>query len=198
MGKKTRRERAQKRDSFANQRKTQKRKSLLIAVGVFAVVGVIVGYSIYVFATTDGKSPDTPPGAGAFNDEHEHASILVKIHNDPFDFSAAAYQIQSNWIHFEAQDGTTVHRHSSGVTMGDLFESLGIELDDQCYIFPNGRQFCADEEYSLKFYINGEVVESITDYVPDDEDRILISYGGETPEEIQQQLDELDAQPIIA
>ena len=43
----------------------------------------------------------------------------------PFDFSAAAYQVESNWIHFEAQDGTTIHRHSSGVTMGDLFESLG-------------------------------------------------------------------------
>ena len=53
--------------------------------------------------------------------------------------------------------------------MGDLFESLGIELDDQCYVFPNGRQFCTDEEYSLKFYINGEAVESITDYV----DRII-------------------------
>lgn len=198
MGKKRKRERAEKRESFADQRRTKKRKNMLIAAGIFAVVGVIVGYSAYNFVTNfGGEALGAPPNAGTFNDEHEHGSILVMIHRDKFDFSAGAYQVQDNWIHFESQDGSTIHRHSSGVTLGYLFETLGIGLDEECYVFPSERSFCTDENYSLKFYINGERVDSINDYVIQDEDRILISYGGETEEQIQEQLDELNAQPII-
>jgi len=39
-------------------------------------------------------------------------------------------------------------------------------------------------------------VNSINDYVVQDDDRILISYGGETEEQINQQLNELDSQII--
>ena len=197
MGKKRRSERAEKRDSFAERRRSRKHKNMLIVAGIFAVVIAIVGYAVYVFVTQTTDIPGAPPNAGPFNDEHEHASILVMIHGDKFDFSTAAYQVQDNWIHFEAQDGTTIHRHASGVTTGYLFETLGIQLDSTCYIFPNGREFCTDEDYSLKFYINGERVDDITEYVLEDEDRILISYGGESDEQIQEQLNELNAQPIV-
>jgi len=142
--------------------------------------------------------PGAPPGAGALGDEHEHASILVRIFGDKFDFSGPAFQIKSSWIHFEAQDGTTIHRHSSGVTTGYLFETLGITIDDQCYVFPDGRQFCTNEDYTLKYYVNHEQVSDISEYVFEDGDRILITYGNETPDEIEEYLAELDAQPIVA
>jgi hypothetical protein len=49
----------------------------------------------------------------------------------------------------------------------------------------------------LKFYINGEKVNDIRNYEPMDKDRILIAYGGETPEEIQDLLLEVANQKII-
>ena len=198
MGKKTRKEREEKRDSYASQRGKVKRKNMLIAGGVLAGIAVIVGISAYNFATMESNVPGAPPGAGALGDEHEHASILVRIFGDKFDFSGPAFQIKSSWIHFEAQDGTTIHRHSSGVTTGFLFESLGITIDEECYIFPDGRQFCTNEDYTLRYYVNHEQVSSINDYVFDDQDRILITYGNESPEEIEEYLAELDAQPILA
>lgn len=198
MGKKKRREREEKRDNYASQRGKQKRKNVLIAAGVFGVIAAIVGVSAYNFATMQTNVPGAPPGAGALGDEHEHASILVRIFGDKFDFSGPAFQIKSSWIHFEAQDGTTIHRHSSGVTTGYLFETLGITIDDQCYIFPDGRQFCTNEDYTLKYYINHEQVSNIEDYVFEEGDRILITYGNETPEEVEEYLAELDAQPILA
>lgn len=198
MGKKTREEREAKRETFASKRSKEKRKNTLIAVGVLAGIAVIVGYSAFTFATSSANAPGSPPGAGTLGDEHEHASMLVKIFGDKFDFSLPAYQIKSSWIHFEAQDGTTVHRHASGVTLGYLFDTLNIQLTDECYIFPDGREFCTNEDYSLKFYVNHERVSSIRDYVFEDEDRILISYGNESPEEIEEQLAELDGQQIIA
>ena len=197
MGRKERRDREQKRENYASQRSSEKRRNMLIAIGVFAVIGVIVGYSVYLFATMTQTAPGGPENAGVLGSEHSHAGILVKIFGDTFDFSAPAYQIKSSWIHFEGNDGTTVHKHATGVTLGYLFETLGLGLDDQCYEFQDGRSFCTNEDYTLRFYINGEQVNDIRDYESQEDDKILISYGAETPEEIESQLLELEAQILV-
>ena len=77
-----------------------------------------------------------------------------------------------------------------------MVDSLNIGIDSECYRFPDGRQFCTNEDYSIKFFINHEMVVDIRDYVFKDQDRILISYGSESQEEIEEQLRELDAQII--
>jgi len=196
MGKKARKEREEKRESFAAKRTYQKRKSMLMTAGVLGIILVIVGYSSYNFVTMQGSVPGAPPGAGLLNDEHAHTSILVRIFGDKFDFTSPAFQIKSSWIHFEGQDGDTIHRHSTGVTLGYLFGTLGLTVDDECYVFPDGRQFCNNDDYSIKFFINHEQVPSIHDYIGNENDRVLISYGNESPEEIEKQLLELDNQSI--
>ena len=196
MGRKHREERREKREDFVAKRSRQKRKSTLLAVGILGLIGLIVGYASFTFVTTPVGAPGSPPGAGILGDEHEHASVLVRIFGDKFDFAATTYQIKSSWIHFEESDGNTVHRHSSGVTLDYLFGTLGIGIDEDCYIFADGRQFCTNEDYSLKYFINGDSVNDINDYVVQDDDRILISYGGETEAQITDQLNEVYAQII--
>ena len=138
--------------------------------------------------------PNIPAGAGFLGDEHEHASLLVRIFGDKFDFGVPSYQIKSSWIHFEESDGNTIHRHASGVALGYLFDTLLIGVNSQCYMFPDGRQFCTNDDYSLKYFINHQPVSSINDYVIKDGDRILITFGNETHEQIEKQLLELDSQ----
>jgi len=196
MGKKARKEREEKRESFAAKRTREKRKSMLMVAGVLGIVVVIVGYSAYNFVNMQGSAPGAPPGAGMLNDDHAHTSILVRIFGDKFDFSSPAFQIKSSWIHFEGQDGDTIHRHSTGVTLGYLFGTLGLDVNDECFVFPDGRQFCNNDDYSIKFFINHEQVPDIAGYVSDEGDRILISYGNESPEEIDKQLLELDNQLV--
>ena len=165
----------------------------MIAVGIAAIVVVIVGYASYIFVTTGPSAPGAPQGAGPLGSAHEHASILIRIFGDKFDFSSTAFQIKSSFIHFEDRNSATVHRHATGVTLGYLFDSLGIGLDDQCYIFPDGREFCTDENYSLKSFINHQPESDIRDYVIEEGDRILISYGNEDAIQIEEQLIELDS-----
>ena len=196
MGRRAREERREEREDKVAEQTKVKRKNNLKAAGILALIAVIVGYAGYEFINLDSNAPGAPPGAGKLGDEHEHASVLVKIFGDKFDFTSPAYQIKSSWIHFEDSDGTTIHRHSSGVTLGYLFANLGIGIDSECYKFPDGRQFCTNEDYSLKYYINHRIVKDINDYVLDDTDRILITYGNETPEQIEEQLMELDSQII--
>ena len=196
MGRKHREERREKREDFVVKRSHQKRKNTLLAVGILGLIGIIIGYASFTFITMDSNAPGTPPGAGKLGDEHEHASMLVRIFGDKFDFSATTYQIKSSWIHFEESDGNTIHRHSSGITLGYLFETLSIGIDENCYVFSDGRQFCTNEDYSLKYFINGDSVNSINDHVVQDDDRILISYGGETKEQVTDQINELYSQII--
>jgi hypothetical protein len=196
MGRKAREERQERREDVVAKRSKEKRKTALMATGILALIAVIVGYSGYVFVTMDASIPGSPQGAGKLGDEHVHASLLVRIFGDKFDFAVPSYQIKSSWIHFEDSDGTTIHRHATGVTIGYLFDSLNIGIDSKCFVFPDGRQFCTNEDYSLKYYINHQPVSDINDYVFEDGDRFLISFGSETPEQIEDQLLELDSQII--
>ena len=196
MGRKNREERREKREDYAAKITKNKRKSNLMAAGILTLIALIVGYSGYVFVTMDADVPGAPDGAGRLGAEHEHASLLVRIFDDKFDFAVPSYQIKSSWIHFEESDGTTIHRHASGVTLDYLFGSLNIGIDSECYSFPDGRQFCTNEDYSLKYYLNHQLVDDINDHVIQDDDRILITFGNETPEQIEEQLIELDSQVI--
>ncbi|MFB5620311.1 MAG: protein-disulfide isomerase [Nitrosopumilus sp.] len=197
MGRKERREREVKRENYATKHSAEKKKQTLIAIGVLAVIAVIVGYAGYMFLTMTETAPGGPENAGALGSEHSHAAILVKIFGDTFEFSSPAFQIKSSWIHFEGRDGSTIHKHATGVNLGYLFETLGIGLDDQCYVFPDGKQFCTNEDYTLKFFINREQVSDIRDYEIQEDDRILIVFGAETPEEIEAYLLQLDNQELI-
>ncbi len=197
MGRKERREREQKRENYAAKYTSEKRKHTLIAIGVLSVIAVIVGYSIFLFLNMTETAPGGPENAGALGSEHSHVGILVKIFGDTFEFSGPAFQIKSSWIHFEGRDGTTIHKHATGVDLEYLFNSLSIGLDDQCYVFPDGKSYCTQEDYTLKFFINEEQVSDIRNYEAMDEDKILILYGAETPEEIDAYLLQLKHQELM-
>jgi hypothetical protein len=73
---------------------------------------------------------------------------------------------------------------------------MNIALDDKCFVFPDGRQFCTNNDYSLQFYINQQKVDDIRNYIVQEDDRILITYGNDDQEAIDKQLAELNAQTI--
>ena len=196
MGKNRRERREEERKSFSAERTAQKRSIALKAIGILAAISVIAAYASYEFITMSGDAPGAPENAGKLGDEHIHASMLVRVFGDKFDFSLPNYQIKSSWIHFENSDGDTVHRHASGVELEFLFNSMGIGIDEECFTFPDGRAFCNNDDYSLKYFINHKKVNDIREYIVMEDDRILISYGNDDNSVIEQQLAELDSQII--
>jgi len=125
-----------------------------------------------------------------FGSAHEHASIYVKIFDDPFDLTQQRFQLQSPFIHLENNNGYVIHRHSVGVTIGYLFQTLNLGLTQDCFVFHDGKEFCSNDDYTLKFYINERQVDDLRNYLIIDGDFILISYGAETQEEIDRQFAE--------
>jgi len=118
-----------------------------------------------------------PLGAGALGEEHAQAKLVVTVYDSKFDFSLPQFQMQSPWIRFE--DDETIHRYSTGVQLGFLFDTLGLSgQNDECYKFQGGKVYCKNAYFTFKFLINDQQV-SETDlrkYVLQDGDEILVVY----------------------
>ncbi len=199
MGKKIREEREQERESYYEKHQRQKLKYKLIALGILSgIVAVlaITSYNFYVLSTTVTPR-GVPPGAGPLGGVNIHAGILTLIYGQRFDYSSLAYQLKSPYINFQKDNGETIHMFATNVTLGFFFNSLHIGLTDKCFIFPDKRQFCDDDKYTLKFFIDHKQVPNIVNYVIKNDDRILISYGDENQTQINEQLARLDSFNLI-
>lgn len=136
------------------------------------------------------KHPRQPRG----DKVHEHADYKVFIHNKEISFSGDIYQSTSGNHLSEAQhlhdnNGNNIHKHLTKDTIPDFFASLSITIDESCIQLDTGEKYCSDENNTLKFFVNDTRRDDIMVYEFSDLDRILISYGAETNEQIQMQLD---------
>ena len=87
MGKNRREKREEEREGFAAKRTAQYRTRNLKALGILSAIGVIVAFACFEFVTSTNNVPGAPENAGKLGDEHIHASLLVSIFGDKFDFS---------------------------------------------------------------------------------------------------------------
>lgn len=200
MGKKDKEERTQERESFYAQRQKTQFRNKAIAIGVLAGIIAVLAISSYNFYELSSKvtPKGEPPGSGPLGAIHIHAGLLTMIYGQQFDYTSNAYQLKSPYIHFEKENGETVHMHASNVTMGFLFDTLRIGLDDKCFTFPDKRQFCTNDKYTLKFFVNHKEVPNLSNFVFKDQDRILISYGNENETQISSQLARVDGFKLIS
>ncbi|MCH9658043.1 glycoside hydrolase [archaeon] len=123
---------------------------------------------------------------------HEHATILVKVFGDEFDFTHPDFQMRDPRINFEPAESNVIHRTSETATIGLLFDTLGMHISSQCFVFNDNLKFCSNGEDELRFYVNDQKKDDLSEYVLTEDDRILISYGPENQSEIEGQLSELE------
>jgi hypothetical protein len=154
------------------------------------ILPIIAALSIYLFS----QNTLSVAGFGPLGSAHEHAAFLVKVNGQNIDFSQPKYQVQSDYIHVENGDGTTLHRHATNVTFADFLKSIKMDIDkkNNCLVFTNGTEYCDDNNNKLKTFINGNSTKSISEYILNNNDRLLVIYGNETDEEIAKALDELN------
>ena len=179
-----------KKKSYFNVTRKKRSKNLkTVILPIIAVLVIIAGISIYFY------SQNLPPSSfGALGSAHQHAAFLVKVNGENIDFSQPQYQVVSDFIHVENGDGTTLHRHATNVTFADFLETVKMDIDEEnnCLVFTNGTQYCNNNDNQLRTFVNGNSTESISDYIINDNDRLLVIYGNETEEQLTEALDELN------
>ena len=179
-----------KKSYFDITRKKRSKNLKTIILPIIAALVIIAGISIYLFS----QNTLSVAGFGPLGSAHEHAAFLVKVNGQNIDFSQQKYQVQSDYIHVENGDGTTLHRHATNVTFADFLKSIKMDIDkkNNCLVFTNGTEYCDDNNNKLKTFINGNSTKSISEYILNNNDRLLVIYGNETDEEIAKALGELN------
>jgi len=126
-------------------------------------------------------------GIGALGSTHLHADVKVYINRQAIDFSQKKYQLKNSFIHFEEDIGDVIHTHATGLTVGHMLKSIGIDFSSNCIVV-EGQSYCNYNDKKLKFYVNGQQNNEFDSYVIKDLDKYLISYGSEDEADIQKQL----------
>lgn len=125
---------------------------------------------------------------------HYHADFKVYIDGQELSFNQEKYFVKSRFVHVEndvqGDTGEVIHMHATGVPLWLFFESIGIKFEKDCFTLDTGEKYCNNAEKSFKFYVNGKENNEFGDYVFNEGDKILISYG-DGSENIFDQLDSI-------
>ncbi|MGI0037218.1 MAG: hypothetical protein ACRD99_02525, partial [Nitrososphaera sp.] len=146
-------------DSYFAAGRRRNRKYMMIIIPIVAAL-VVIGIAAALL------TPRNPTDSfGPLFSAHEHAVFEVRLNGDPLDFSQSKYQVRSQFIHVEGGDGTTLHRHSTSVPVGEFFRSVGMNIENNCFVSDDGNQFCEDGSKQLRYFVNGTERSSIMDYI---------------------------------
>src|ERR687889_99915 len=179
---------------FASSRRKNKKYMMIIIPIVAAIIAIAVISAIMYSTQQSGNNNNYGPVGSA----HEHAAFAIKINGKQIDFSQPKYQLQSRLIHVEGGDGTTLHMHATGVPFAEFIKSVNMNIENGCFASDDGKQYCNNAENKLRFFINGNETDSVNNYVINPNDRILVIYGNENADQINQELDALQRAKIKA
>lgn len=132
---------------------------------------------------------------------HYHANFAVYIDgereafNDPSYYedvaACAAYDdiTPPERAHMHNKVNDVVHVHDDAVTWGQFFENLGWYIGDD-FIKTDKQMYMADSDQKLHILINGQDytdINAITNRVIGDEDKLLVSFGDVSDDELKQE-----------
>lgn len=129
---------------------------------------------------------------------HYHADFAVFLDGEPYDFDRPEFistegNDRSPTAHLHEPRTTVVHVHRSNTTWWEFFDGLGFQISDKTVLagtgpntltLPDGTTYREENGKTFKYYVNGVRVDGVAMKNIADLDRVLISYGAETPEEV--------------
>ena len=158
------------------------------------ILGLLIGGGAVYVGTMDMHNShshgDTHPigYADSADQVHVHSDFLVIVDGEQIDFTADKYQTTSEQelaedIHLHDNVGHVIHRHADDVTLGEFFDSFGYTLTNDCFTQSDSLENCSDENELLVF-VNDERIDNPSEYINQEEDRILIYYGDPNDNEL--------------
>lgn len=163
-----------------------------IWVPALIIVGAaITALGIFAFTRGDDGGLSGVTGGTLRQPTHQHADFALVIRGEKFDFNQPQFlsageedeHISPN-VHIHAPRVNVVHAHTTHTTWDEFFKSLGFELSDTSLTMPDGTEYANSDTETLKFVVNGVAIDEVQFLEISDLDRVLISYGPESVEEV--------------
>ncbi len=153
--------------------------------GVGVVVGVL-GLAAFRFATV-------PPPVIT----HHHANWAVFVHGQRLDLTEERFMEDvascrtspeairpQDRIHLHEGDHDVIHVHHPAATWGQLLANLTMAAGEDYLFLPDGTKHLARGDSTVKFFRNGRQDFNLANEPVRSTDRVLISFGSETPDQV--------------
>jgi len=155
--------------------------------------GLWVGIALGVFGLGAARFLGVPP----LEAPHFHANWAIYIDGERLDLSDQRYmeEVSSCYtvdgevtpqsrVHMHEGNHDVVHVHHLGATWGHLAGNLRIGLGEGYLILDDGTRIFDGENGRFTYILNGRALTSAQNELVGSEDRLLISYGSESLEEL--------------
>ncbi|MBI1978682.1 MAG: hypothetical protein HYS62_01315 [Candidatus Aenigmarchaeota archaeon] len=168
------------------QRKKKISTGKILAFLIPSLIVLGIGYGIYWALSTEG--------VGTIGSTHIHADFAVFLDSEEITPLPEQYFVASPYVHVEtgAGAGTVIHIHATDVPLKMFFNSLGMKFNSECFEAGQDNKYCNYGDTTLKMFVKHanstwEQNFEYEKYISQDLDKILITYGSDTDEEIQLQ-----------
>lgn len=128
---------------------------------------------------------------------HFHVNWAIYVDGERLDLSDRRYMEEvtscqsvggevtpQSRVHMHEGNHDVVHVHHGGVTWGHLAGNLGIGLGEGYLILSDGTRIFDEDGRSFTYILNGRALTSAHNELLASEDRLLISYGSESLDEL--------------
>lgn len=160
-------------------------------VGTGSVL-LLIGLFIFFFnnsSVSTNTVGSLPTSTIVPNQQDTKASFAIFTNNTFRIFTDPKYHNQSNDVYMEEANIVTVKK--KGITWNDFFKTLPMKLTKDCLTTGTGQVFCTNDSQALKFYINGEMDTLALDKEIKEKDKLLVTYGNKSYEEIEKELQQI-------
>jgi hypothetical protein len=164
------------------ERKIPRKKILYTFLGI--VLLLLLAYPIYWAFTS-------PLKIGPLGSQKIYADFAVFINGEQYNFNNSWFVERSPYIYIRAPYYSLLHMDATNVPLKIFFKSINWDISRDCIKLHTDEIYCTNETHTLKFYVNGERIEDISNYAFSDLDKVLISYGDESEEEIEKQMEKI-------
>ncbi|HSX27894.1 MAG TPA: hypothetical protein VLF60_00395 [Candidatus Saccharimonadales bacterium] len=129
---------------------------------------------------------------------HYHANFGVYINGQREGFKSPLYYQEEatcdaehimtpkERVHMHDNVYDAIHIHDHAVTWGNFFQNIGWDIGPN-FVKTSDKLLPAADSNSVTFILNGKTVYDVTNRVIGDKDRLLVSYGNTTQDDLQKQ-----------
>lgn len=126
--------------------------------------------------------------------QHIHADFKVYVNGQAIDFAKQENYLKARFVHLDPNPqnnddaASVLHIHAQYVPVKLFFESIGMKLEQDSLTLQDGQTVTKSDENTLKYFLNGQQVDELGNYTPQDLDKLLISFGPANDPDIERQL----------
>lgn len=102
-------------------------------------------------------------------------------------FSSSMYFNKSPDVYIQNKNPNIVFVRRPEITWQNFFDTLPMKLTPSCLTTGTNETFCTNEQTALRFFLNGTEDPQVLSKVIKSNDRLLISYGLITEDEVKRQ-----------